>query len=76
MTHILMWMSLSEDMTDMAGEYNIRMDNEERAGEWENRGGEEENRGAGEWENKGGEERAGAIAGFRNVGTAARFQYR
>ncbi|MBD5280432.1 MAG: hypothetical protein HDS35_07810 [Bacteroides sp.] len=62
MTHILMWMSLSEDMTDMAGEYNIRMDNEERAGEWENRGG--------------GEERAGAIAGFRNVGTAARFQYR
>ena len=35
MTHILMWMSLSEDMTDMAGEYNIRMDIEERAWEQE-----------------------------------------
>lgn len=35
MTHILMWMSLSEDMTDMAGEYNIQMDIEERAWEQE-----------------------------------------
>ena len=35
MTHILMWMSLSEDMTVRAGECNIRMDNEERAWEQE-----------------------------------------
>lgn len=67
MTHILMWMSLSEDMTDMEGEYNIRMDIEERAGEEESRRIEE---------GRGGEERAGTIDGFRNVGTAARFQYR
>ena len=44
MTHILMWMSLSEDMTDMAGEYNIRMDIEERAWEQESERIEEEER--------------------------------
>ena len=45
MTHILMWMSLSEDMTVRAGEYNIRVDNEERAGEEESERIEEQESG-------------------------------